>query len=123
PATLTIRIADSEQPDTLPTVDVVVRAPGFEILGGNTRTMTVQRDTDVDERFRLIPKRTGAQQIRVDFYQFERRIGTEQRAVLVEDPAAVAGGSATTPASATAPATATLGPITLTTVAVVPAPD
>ncbi|MCD6290350.1 MAG: CHAT domain-containing protein [Anaerolineae bacterium] len=78
-----ITIEDTGEPEHPPEVEIVVRARGFDIEGSNTRTIQVDREDDTEERFVLIPRRLGDQQIRVDFYQFGRRIGTIRRNVLV----------------------------------------
>lgn len=67
----------------LPEVEVVLRARSFDIEGSNTRILTVKRDDDSEERFILIPRLGGEQQVRVDFYQHGRRIGTARHNLLV----------------------------------------
>ncbi len=90
PTAEAIHIVDTGEPEELPEVEVVLRARGFDIEGSNTQVMRVARDDDTEVRFVLIPRRLGEQQIRVDFYQFGRRIGTKRRNVLVvEQPAAI----------------------------------
>ncbi len=78
-----ISIEDKGLPDQLPEVEVVVFAKGFDFKGSDSRVLKVDRDNDSEERFILIPKEAGVQQIRVDFYQYGRRIGTERRNILV----------------------------------------
>ncbi|MDD3042296.1 MAG: CHAT domain-containing protein [Methanosarcinaceae archaeon] len=78
-----IFIEDPGLPDQPPEVELVIFAKGFDIKGSNTRILKVDRDNDSDERFVLIPRKPGEQQIRVDFYQHGRRIGTERHNVLV----------------------------------------
>jgi hypothetical protein len=65
-----------EIPDRLPEIEIVIRACNFEVEGGNIRTVRVDRDKDVHERFVLIPRQSGEQTIGVDFYQNRRYIGT-----------------------------------------------
>lgn len=78
-----IIVEDTGEPEQPPEVEVVVRARGFDIEGSNTQVMQVEREDDSEVRFVLIPRRLGEQQIRVDFYQYGRRIGTVRRNVLV----------------------------------------
>lgn len=80
-----IIIEDAGLPEELPEVEVVISARGFDVEGSNTRTLKVNRDDDSDERFVLIPSETGEKQIRADFYQHGRRIGTLRRNVLVAE--------------------------------------
>jgi hypothetical protein len=54
----------------------VLRVYGFDVKDGNIRTVQIDRDKDVEERFVLIPYQIGEQEIRVDFYQNRRYIGT-----------------------------------------------
>lgn len=74
----------------LPEVELVLRAPGFEISdgGSNTRLLTVQREEDSEIRFVLTPTRLGDGELRVDFYQFNKRLATLRRTLLVFDPEA-----------------------------------
>jgi hypothetical protein len=83
PTMTAITIVDTGEPAQLPEVEVVLRARGFDIAGGDTRTLPVLRDDDSEERFVLTPRVTGEQQLRVDFYQWGRYIGTVKRNVLV----------------------------------------
>ncbi|MCS7221499.1 MAG: CHAT domain-containing protein [Anaerolineae bacterium] len=82
PGVEAIAIEDTGTPE-LPEVEVVVRARGFDVEGGDTRTIRVERERDTEERFVLIPRRLGEQEIRVDFYQHGRYLGTARRRVLV----------------------------------------
>jgi CHAT domain len=79
-----IVIAD-RQPDP-PQLEVVVRAKGFEIDGGNTRKMIVSRDDDTEVRFNLIAREPGEQTVRVDFYQDNRCIGTIRTNTMIAAP-------------------------------------
>jgi hypothetical protein len=84
-----ILIEDKGIPGQEPELEIVILARGFDIEGSNTKILKIDRNNDSDERFVLIPKEIGDQQIRVDFYQYGRRIGTERHNVLVtESPAA-----------------------------------
>lgn len=83
PGVEAIFIEDSGAPEELPEVEVVLRARGFDIEGDNVEVMQVVRDDDSAVLFSLIPRQMGEQQIRVDFYQHGRRIGTARRNVLV----------------------------------------
>ena len=74
-----IMIEDTEGSDKMPEVELVISAHGFELEGSNTRILKVIREDDSDERFVLTPRELGEKQIRVDFYQFGRRIGTIKR--------------------------------------------
>lgn len=71
-----VQIADTGEPEHPPEVEVVLRARGFDVEGGNTRVITVARDEDTEERFVLIAREPGDHTIRADFYQFGRRIGS-----------------------------------------------
>jgi CHAT domain len=83
PESEAIWVEDTSEPGQLPEVEVVLRARGFDIEGSNTKTLRVERDGDSEARFALIPASLGEQEIRVDFYQQDRRIGTARRNVLV----------------------------------------
>ena len=76
-----------EDPGTseLPEVEVVLRVHNFDVDGSNKKIMQVERDDDSVVTFDLTPKQLGEQQIRVDFYQYGRRIGTKRRNVLVSE--------------------------------------
>ena len=74
---------DAYDSDEKPTVEVVLRAPGFEIEGSNTKDLLVLRDQDSEVEFPLIPRRLGEQEVRTDFYQHGRRIVTIRRNVMV----------------------------------------
>jgi uncharacterized protein YjbI with pentapeptide repeats len=67
----------------LPEIEVVLRSPGFEIRGSNTKVIEVESKKDTEQRFVLIPHQLGEQEIRVDFYQNERRIGTARRNIII----------------------------------------
>jgi len=71
---VTISIEDSA--DAPPMLELVLRAPGFEIEGSNTQELTVAADRDVEARFTVRAVREGPATVRVDFYQRGRRIGT-----------------------------------------------
>ncbi len=83
PQAQAMQIEDTGAAEELPEVELVLRAPGFDFQGSNTRTLEIDRGGDSEERFVLIPRRLGEQTIRVDFYQHGRRIGTERRNMLV----------------------------------------
>ncbi len=86
PDTKGIVIEDKGLPDQPPEVEIVVFAKGFDIEGSNTKVLQVDRDNDSDLVFFLIPEELGEQQIRVDFYLYGRRIGTERRNIsVIED--------------------------------------
>ncbi len=82
PGAEAIAIENTGMPE-LPEVEVVVRARGFDVEGSDTRTIRVERERDTEERFVLVPRKLGEQEIRVDFYQHGRYIGTARRRVLV----------------------------------------
>lgn len=82
PGAEAIAIEDTGTPE-LPEVEVVVRARGFDVEGSDTRTIRVERERDTEERFVLVPRKLGEQEIRVDFYQHGRYLGTARRRVLV----------------------------------------
>lgn len=84
PTTKAIYVENSGNPAQLPEVEVVLRAPrGFDIEGNDYQLMEVQHDGDSSVEFVLIPRQLGEQEIRIDFYQNDRRIGTERCVVLV----------------------------------------
>jgi len=85
---VTILIEDSG--DAPPTLELVLRAPGFEIEGSNTQELTVASDRDVEARFTVRAVREGPATVRVDFYQRGRRIGTVAAATTVGAAAEVA---------------------------------
>ena len=76
---------DTHDPEESPVVEAVLRAPGFEIEGSNTKDIFVRENEDSDVRFSLIPRRSGEQEVRTDFYQHGRRIVTVRRNVMVEE--------------------------------------
>lgn len=78
-----VEVDDTELPEQLPEVEVVLRASGFDIEDSNTKVMQINRDEESEVRFVLSSYCIGEQQIRVDFYQHDRRIGTVRRNVLV----------------------------------------
>lgn len=94
-----ILIEDKGIPGQEPELEIVVLARGFDIEGSNTKVLKIDRNNDSDERFVLIPKEIGDQQIRVDFYQYGRRIGTERRNVLVTEKLASADAEVKQPIS------------------------
>lgn len=83
PGIKAIRIEDKGIPDKLPEVEIVLRAKGFDIQGSNTKMIQVEREDDAEERFVLIPRQLGEQEIRVDFYQNGRRIGTARKNIII----------------------------------------
>ena len=78
-----MEIEDTGIPEKLPEVEIVLRARGFDIEGTNTKVISIKRDDDTEERFVLIPRQLGEQQIRVDFYQNGKRIGTARRNIII----------------------------------------
>ncbi|MBW4429619.1 MAG: pentapeptide repeat-containing protein [Nostoc desertorum CM1-VF14] len=86
PSVKAIYVEDTGDPEKLPEVEVVVRNPrGFDIEGSDSTLMKVKRETDSSVEFILTPRELGEQEIRVDFYQSDRRIGTVRRNILVVD--------------------------------------
>ncbi len=73
-----------------PVLEVVVRAHAFDIEDSNTQLLEVARDGDSEVRFVLVPREAGEHEIRVDFYQNGRRIGTQRHSVRVVERVAVA---------------------------------
>ncbi|MGK2965565.1 MAG: CHAT domain-containing protein [Tepidiformaceae bacterium] len=87
-----IAVAIEDIAETPPTVELVLRAPGFDIDGSNTHLLEVSRDEDSEHRFVLFPREEGSKSIRVDVYQDGRRLSTLRRetaVVLVPTGAAV----------------------------------
>ncbi len=82
PNTKPIEIEDTEI-SKLPEIEIVLRAKGCDIQGGNTKIIQVEREDDTEERFVLIPRQLGEQEIRVDFYQNGRRIGTARKNIII----------------------------------------
>ncbi|HEY9632069.1 MAG TPA: CHAT domain-containing protein [Coleofasciculaceae cyanobacterium] len=78
-----VEVEDTDVLEQLPEVEVVLRVRGFDIEDSNTKVTQVKRDDDSEVRFSLIPRRIGEQQIRIDFYQHGRRLGTARHNVLV----------------------------------------
>lgn len=76
PGAEAIAVEDSGIHEKLPEVNVVVSAQGFDIDGTNCKVLKIDRDSDSEEIFVLIPRESGMHQIRADFYQYGRRIGT-----------------------------------------------
>jgi hypothetical protein len=87
PGATAIIIEDTGASEKPPELEIVLSARGFDLEGNNTRVLQVDRNKDSNERFVLIPRAPGEQQIRVDFYQYGRNIGTVRHNVLVtKDP-------------------------------------
>ena len=78
-----LEIEDKGIFDQLPELEIVVRARGFDVEGTSTRVIEIKRDDDTEERFMLIPRQLGEQQIRVDFYQNGKRIGTARQNIII----------------------------------------
>lgn len=78
-----IAIEDTDIPEKLPEINVVISAHDFDIDGANCKVLKVDRDCDSEEIFTLIPRESGTHQIRADFYQYGRRIGTARYNTLV----------------------------------------
>lgn len=72
-------VAIEDTAEELPKVELVVRAPGFDIEGTNTHLLEIARYEDSEHRFVLVPREEGEQSIRVDFYQDGRRLSTVRR--------------------------------------------
>lgn len=85
PTVTALRIADTGAPDKPPEIEAVIRARGFDVDGGDTRTLTIHRSGDTEERVVLIPRTLGDQEIRVVFYQEGRYIGEIKRNLLISD--------------------------------------
>ena len=83
PGAEAIAIEDTGIPEKLPEVNVVISAHGFDIDGANCKVLKVDRDRDSEEIFTLIPRESGTHQVRADFYQYGRRIGTVRYNALV----------------------------------------
>ncbi|OYD88036.1 hypothetical protein CDG77_25975 [Nostoc sp. 'Peltigera membranacea cyanobiont' 213] len=84
PSTQAIYVENSCTPAQLPEIEVVLRTPrGFDIEGNDYQLMQVKLDSDSSVEFNLTACKLGEQEIRVDFYQCDRRIGTERCSVLV----------------------------------------
>lgn len=83
PGSQAIAIEDTGIPEKLPEVQIVISAHGFDIDGSNCKVLKLDRDLDSEEVFTLIPRESGTQEVRADFYQHGRRIGTVRRNVLV----------------------------------------
>ena len=80
-----VEIEDATPEGDPPEIEVVLRAPAFEIQGSNTTRLAVARDEDVEHRFVLVPKKVGMQVVRVDLYQNERRLGSLERHITVTE--------------------------------------
>ena len=82
--TQAIYVENSCTPAQLPEIEVVLRTPrGLDIEGNDYQLMQVKLDSDSSVEFNLTACKLGEQEIRVDFYQCDRRIGTERCSVLV----------------------------------------
>ena len=84
PGAIAISVEDTGTSE-LPEVEVVLRVHNFDVDGSNKKIMQIERDNDSVVTFDLTPNQLGEQQIRVDFYQYGRRIGTKRRNVLVSE--------------------------------------
>ncbi len=78
-----VEVQDTSVLKQLPDVEIVLRAHGFDIVGSNTKILLVERDDDSEERFILIPRCLGEQELRADFYQHGRRLSTVRHLMLV----------------------------------------
>jgi len=86
PQSVAVFVADTApQP---PVLEVVLRARAFDIEHSNTQLLEVSRDGDCDVRFVLVPRQPGEHELRVDFYQHGRRIGTARHTARVVEQAA-----------------------------------
>jgi hypothetical protein len=84
PSTQAIYVENSCTPAQLPEIEVVLRTPrGLDIEGNDYQLMQVKLDSDSSVEFNLTACKLGEQEIRVDFYQCDRRLGTERCIVLV----------------------------------------
>jgi CHAT domain len=87
PGATVISVEDTDI-SKLPEVEVVLRVHNFninDINGSNRKVMKIEREDDSAVTFDLTPFQLGEQQIRVDFYQYGRRIGTARRNILVSE--------------------------------------
>lgn len=57
-------------------VNVVLRMHECEIHGGRMKSIQIKDSHSSEVSFTITPHRTGEQEIRIDFYQFDRRIST-----------------------------------------------
>lgn len=98
PTDTCISIQDTGDLTQLPDIEIVLRSQGLDIVNGNdTRTLSVDREGDSEERYVLIPRISGEHLLRVDFYQHGKRIGTVRHAVQVI--VAIKTGSSTSTSS------------------------
>jgi tetratricopeptide (TPR) repeat protein len=67
----------------LPEIEMALLAPNFATIGEGTKIVNVINNEDTEVHFMLIPRHTGEQQIRIDFYQSGRRLGMVRRTVIV----------------------------------------
>lgn len=88
PQSVAVLVADSAPAP--PELEVVLRTRAFDVEGSNTQLLAVSRDGDSELRFVLVPRQLGRQELRVDFYQHGRRIGTARHAVQVVQQALAA---------------------------------
>jgi hypothetical protein len=71
-----IRSKDNyKQSDCPPEIEIALRVYNFDVKDSIVRTVKIDKNNDIEERFVLTPRRSGDQEIRVDFYQSKERIG------------------------------------------------
>lgn len=79
----TEEIGNIEISESIPEVEIVLRAQSFDIQNTNTSTIQIQLDEDTEKRFVLIPLQLGEQQIRVDVYQHGQKVITAQDSITI----------------------------------------
>ena len=78
-----IAVSDLNSTQITCEIEVVLRDHNFKVEGGNTRILQVTPGKDHEEKFVVTPRYLGEQQIRVDFYQYDRCVGTVRQNILV----------------------------------------
>lgn len=66
-------------------LQVVIRVPGLEVEGETVRILRVRKYTHSEANFTLLGHHTGEKEIRVDFYQYDRRISTIRHRIILEN--------------------------------------
>jgi hypothetical protein len=78
-------IIEDKQADSLPEIEVVLSANGFDIEGSNTQIIQVERNDDSNARFVLISSKLGQHRVKVQFYQNGKPIGKAVHNILVSE--------------------------------------
>ena len=80
-----IYLLSEEDNTVISELQVVIRVPGLEVEGETVRSLKVRKYTHSEANFTLLGHHIGEKEIRVDFYQYDRRISTIRHKILLEN--------------------------------------